>query len=384
MAAVKYWIWLSSLGVSPRRVSELLLSFGSPEALYFAGEEQLRETEGVTSEELSRLTNRSLERAKVIWEDCYRENIRILTLGDAEYPDRLRNIYDPPVVLYVRGQLPPVQELPTLAVVGTRHATGYGRRATHAVCRELAASGMLLVSGMALGIDAAAHQGALDVGSPTLAVLGCGVDIIYPRQNEALYREICETGAVLSEYPPGTPPLGVHFPVRNRILSGLSDGILVGQAPKKSGALITARLALEQGRQVFFLPGNIDEPQNEGSNALGLDGGQMATCAADILREYLPLYPDSFRLGRRRAPERVPQATGEQAVPPPRASEAPAERVLSPAQRTIVEKLQYEQVHIDDLITRTGLPPSQVLSELTLLEMDGVVRQLPGKHFVLV
>lgn len=387
MASMKYWLWLTTRGLSARQCYMLQHHFGSPEAVFFADETALRQVEGMRESALCQLRDKSLDVPRRILEDCYARQIRLLTIGDGEYPDRLRNLYDPPLVLYVRGQLPPVQEMPALAVVGTRHPGPGGERPTRKICRELAAAGMLLVSGMALGIDAAAHEGALEVGMPTLAVLGCGVDVIYPPQHDRLYREILECGAVLSEYPPGEEPASYHFPQRNRIITGLCDAVLVGKAPRRSGALISARLAAEQGREVFFLPGNIDDVMSEGSNALGADGARMVTCAADILREYLPLYPTSFRLRREEVPgterQSAPAPVSAPASPPKPPEPSPDFDAYPPVQQQLLRRLAQGECHVDTLMGLPGLTPAQVLGELTLLQIQGVVRQLPGKRFTL-
>ncbi len=390
MASMKYWLWLTTRGLSAHQCFLLQRHFGSPEAVFFSEDAALRQVEGLRESSLQRLRDKSLDTPRKILEDCYEKQIRLLTIDDGEYPERLRNIYDPPLVLYVRGQLPPIQEMPALAVVGTRQPGPGGERPTRTICRELAAAGMLLVSGMALGIDAAAHEGALEVGMPTLAVLGGGVDVIYPPQHENLYHRILASGAVLSEYPPGAEPSGYHFPQRNRIITGLCDAVLVGKAPRRSGALISARLAGEQGREVFFLPGSIDDPYSEGSNALGADGARMVTCAADLLRDYLPLYPTSFRLRRKDAPKPAPQtpAPEKRTAPPPDNSgrlERLREQLSSypPVQQALLTRLMEGACHVDTLMSLPGLTPPQVLGELTLLQLSGTVRQLPGKRFAL-
>ena len=258
MAALKYWVWLTALpGLSNRSRLLLLERYGSPEDVYYADAEELALTEGLTPGQAQLLSDKSLTRADRILADCARGDIFLLTMQDAAYPARLRDIFDPPVLLYGKGSLPLFDEEAAIAVVGTRSCTPYGLRCAHRMGYELARQGAVVVSGMAKGIDGAAMRGALQAGGFTAAVLGGGVDVVYPAENRRLYEDIAATGVLLSEYPPGTEPLPGHFPVRNRIISGLSLASLVVEAPVRSGALITAHAALDQGRDVFAVP---DQP----------------------------------------------------------------------------------------------------------------------------
>ena len=266
MAALKYWVWLTTLpGLTNRSKLLLLEHFPSPEDIYYAQPEDLPPVEGLSSSQAALLSDKSTDRAEDVLARCAKGDIFLLTMQDALYPDRLRNIYDPPVLLYGRGRMPLFDEEAAVSMVGTRTCTPYGISSAGELGYQLAKEGAVVVSGLARGIDGASHRGALRAGGFTAAVLGGGVDVVYPAENRRLYEDIAATGVLLSEYPPGTEPMGSHFPVRNRILSGLSLAVLVVEAPERSGALITANTALEQGRDVFAVPGPIDAPNSRGS-----------------------------------------------------------------------------------------------------------------------
>ena len=259
MSALKYWLWLTRLpGLHNQTRLLLLRHFGTPENVYFAEPPELSLVEGLDRQQAAILSNRSLDAAERILERCQRLNIDLLTLQDANYPNRLRNIYDPPCLLYVRGHLPPLDEEIVISAVGTRKCTPYGVACAERIGYGLATGGAIVASGLARGIDSAVIRGALLGGGMTLGLLGNGLDVVYPRENYGLYEDVAATGALISEYPPGTEPLPGNFPLRNRILSGVSVGTLVVEAPLRSGALITASRALEQGRDVFAVPGPID------------------------------------------------------------------------------------------------------------------------------
>ena len=286
MAALKYWVWLTTLpGLTNRSKLLLLEHFPSPEDIYYAQPEDLPPVEGLSSSQAALLSDKSTDRAEDVLTHCAKGDIFLLTMQDALYPDRLRNIYDPPVLLYGRGRMPLFDEEAAVSVVGTRTCTPYGISAAEALGYQLAKEGAVVVSGLAKGIDGASHRGALRAGGFTAAVLGGGVDVVYPAENRRLYEDIAATGVLLSEYPPGTEPMGSHFPVRNRILSGLSLAVLVVEAPERSGALITANTALEQGRDVFAVPGPIDAPNSRGSNRLIRDGAGLVKIGRASCRE---------------------------------------------------------------------------------------------------
>ncbi len=299
---------------------------------------------------------------------CVQKLIRILCLEDSEYPSLLKCIYDPPLVLFVKGTLIPEDDA-ALAVVGARHASPYGIRVAHRLSYELAEAGVTVVSGMARGIDAEAHRGALDARGRTIAVLGSGVDVIYPRENERLYGKIAQMGAVISEFFPGTEPLPHHFPRRNRIISGLSLGTLVVEARAKSGSLITVSAALEQGREVFAVPGPIDLASSGGTNQLIREGATMVVSTADILSALeLPL-------------QNVLES-GKTAKAP--AQEERVEKKSSHfdlEERRLLEILGERQMTIDELMFESGYALENISQVLLQLEVKGVLRWLPGGFY---
>jgi len=392
LAALKYWVWLTALpGLGSRMKLLLLERFGSPENIYYAEKEDLLLTEEMRPSQAAILENKSLQRADEILGDCERLGIHLLTLQDAAYPGRLKCIYDPPVLLYWRGRLPLFDEEAAVAVVGTRRCTPYGLRTAESLGWEMTKQGALVVSGLAKGIDSAAHRGALRAGGMTAAVLGGGIDVIYPAENRWLYEDVERSGVLLSEYPPGTEAIGSHFPVRNRIISGLSLATVVVEAPERSGALITANTALEQGREVFAVPGPLDAPDSRGCNALIRDGAGIVTGSWDILCEYQARYPHKLR-----QTEQKMQKMPEKPVLPP-AEENPAKTVetrkvidtgknqegLTDDQIRIMRILSAEEGLLsDEVAEKAELPIRRVLSALTVLEIDGFAVQQGGRRFV--
>lgn len=400
MAALKYWVWLTTLpGLGERAKLQLLAHFGSPEEIYFAPEGELLLAEGITKLQAALLADKSLDRAEKVLEDCARDGQFLLTMDDAGYPARLRNIYDPPLLLYGKGSLPLFDDEVAVTVVGTRDCTPYGVRAASQLGYELARQGALLVSGMAKGIDGEALKGALRAGGFTAAVLGGGADVVYPAANRRLYEDIAATGVLLSEYPPQTLPEAWHFPVRNRIISGLSVAAVVVEAPVKSGALITAENAMEQGRDVFAIPGPVDAPNSAGCHRLIREGAILATCAWDILGEYESRFPHKLRRAAPPMPP-LPRLAGEPKLAAekpktnasrPEEAEAPAlpcltaEELagLSDEQRTVLRALRTDAPLLtDQLAEDSGLPIQRVLPALTLLEISGWAAQNGARSFV--
>ena len=387
MSALKYWLWLSNLrGLGNQTRLFLLRRFSSPEEIYYADEEELLFTEGIRREDADILADKRLDTAEKILADCTRLDIRILTIQDAEYPGRLKNIYDPPILLYVKGRLPAFDEEAAIAVVGTRDCSPYGVACARKLGHGLATGGAVVVSGLAKGVDAEASRAALRAGGFVVGVLGNGVDVVYPYSSRSLYEDIAAAGALISEYPPGTEPVGRHFPVRNRIISGLCVATLVVEAPEKRGALITAETALEQGRDVFAVPGPIDAPGSVGCNRLIRDGAGLVAEASDILREYTDRFPGKLLLDRSHTP--APQEGYEveekekapaRAVPP---SFSLSKSGLTDDQMALLRLLDDEEPSIvDDLIDRSGIPTRRVLSALTLLELENLVLQHSGKRY---
>ena len=398
MAALKYWLWLTTApGLSNRTKLLLLEHFSSPEDVYYAQPDELCLVEGVTKQQAQVLADKSLTRAETVLADCAKDGQFIVTMDDAAYPGRLRDMYDPPVVLYGKGSMPLFDEEAAVAVVGTRKCTPYGTGAASQLGYELARQGGLVVSGLAKGIDGAAHQGALRAGGFTAAVLGGGVDMIYPPENRRLYEDIAATGVLLSEYPPGTEPKGSHFPVRNRIISGLSLGVLVVEAPERSGALITAATALEQGREVFAVPGPFDAPKSRGCNALIREGAGLVCEAWDVLSFYESRFPHKLRPLRATIPPLPKGAEPGSDAPAVPVQEAPAPTTpvlpvldisqdtagLTDDQIAVLSVLQADIPTLtDDAALLAELPVRRVLSALTVLEIDGYVCRQGARSFL--
>lgn len=389
MSTLKYWLWLSELpGLRSQTRLRLLEHFGSPENIYYADAGELLLTEDITREQADRLKDKDLSAADRILGACQRQNLQILTMQDAAYPARLRNIYDPPCLLYLRGRLPAVDEEAAVAVVGTRTATPYGIREAEKLGFGLGKGGAAVVTGLARGIDSAAARGALRAGGLTVGVLGNGLDVVYPPENRYLYEDVAAAGVLLSEYPPGTEPAASHFPTRNRILSGLSLAVLVVEAPEKSGALITAETALEQGRDVFAVPGPVDSEMSRGCNRLIREGAGLVSDAWDLLREYAGRWPEKLReADARETPRTLGYQERETAKTPPKKvpqtlSLSGEGAGLTDDQIAILRALTDEPMAVDDLIELTEIPARRVLSALTMLEIENYVLQSGGKRYV--
>lgn len=415
-----HWIWLAHRpGLNDRAKAALMQHFRDPEDIFFADSGAFDHIGGLSEEARQALRDKNLLPAEEILEACDRERLHILTYRDAAYPMRLKNIADPPIVLYYKGQLPDFDALPVIAVVGTRKASAYGLTTAKRMGYQIGRCGGIVVSGMAYGIDGMAMGGALTAGQKAVGVLGCGADIVYPLSNRALFQDVEQYGCILSEFPPGTPPTKWSFPKRNRIISGLSNGVLVVEAPEKSGALITARLAAEQGRDVFVVPGNIDQPSFVGSNRLLRDGAIMVSSGWDILSEYEALYPDKIRRDDRKLqqsayPEEVQKAAMEAEKSLPKVAQRPQRlgkkenlkkdldkkaidkeqsgpysdindilRTLSGDEQAIVTALKEGERLVDDVIAETGLTTGKLLAALTMLELKGILKRLPGKRITL-
>ena len=387
MSALKYWVWLSECrGVSNQTRLALLRHFGSPEDVFYADAGELLLTEGITRDQVHALEDHKLDKADKVLADCQRLGLRILTIQDAEYPGRLQNSYDPPCLLYVKGRLPAFDEEAAVAVVGTRDCTPYGIACAEKLGYGLTGGGAVVVSGLAKGIDAAASRGALRAGGVTVGVVGNGLDVHYPYESRYLYEDIAAAGVLLSEYPPGTEAAGSHFPARNRIISGLSLATLVVEAPERSGALITAETALEQGRDVFAVPGPIDAPTSVGCNRLIRDGAGLVSDAWDILREYAGRFPDKLNQdGAKEQPVTLGYQARQKAEPkpvPPTLDLKKDDLSLTDDQIALLRVLDAEEpALVDDLIEQTGIPTRRVLSALTLLEIEHFVTQHSGKRY---
>jgi DNA processing protein len=360
---IKYWIWLSSLvNTTPRKKYQLLQYFRDPALMWEADESEL-EASGLCSRKLiSHLTDKTVRKeTEQAFEAVRRSDADIITIYDKAYPELLKYIADPPLVLYCRGK--PQGDEKCMAVVGSRRATWYGLDMSKRLSRELAEHGVTIVSGMARGIDSQAHKGALEARGRTIAVLGCGIDVAYPPENRGLMEEIVCHGAVISEYLPGTEPSRYNFPARNRIISGISLGVTIVEAGEKSGSLITAEYALEQGRDVFSVPGNINSRNSTGTNRLIRDGAKIVTDVGDILDE-LKIAHD-------------PQNTYNSV-------KRLTEMKLNGDEKTIAQRLLNGPVHLDVISRDCGISVQMASSILLMLELSGFVEQLPGKYYKLV
>ena len=413
------WIALAeALGPRSPLLKPLMAKFGTPEAILASDEATLRAAlpdvgEGTLSAILRASTKKDPARI-TLW--CHRNGVRILTLDSVDYPARLREIDEPPAVLYCKGQLPSLDGRLAVGVVGTRKADAYGEQVAYKLSFEMAAAGALIVSGMAAGLDGIAAIGALNAGSETVAVLGCGIDVVYPKQHTRLAAEIASHGAILTEYPPGTPPNGWNFPVRNRIISALSSALLVVEAGENSGALITARYAVLQGKPLFAVPGDITSGRSKGTNRLIADGALPALDSEGILSYFRFLYRDAVRLdalpeamqysaltpealrpyglhicgdlpetatkqekkkslGRRK---KSAEPVTEETVPLPQS--APDTSALNPRQKELFALLPDTPFAVDAM-TEQGVPVSEAVSTLTVLEIYGLVRSIPGGMF---
>lgn len=414
----KHWIWLAHRpGVSDRMKAALLEHFSDPEEIYYADSGAFDHIQGLSAEAKEALQDKNLIPAEEILDRCSKKKLNILTIRDVQYPRKLKHIPDPPIVLYYKGQLPEWEDRPVIGIVGTRKASTYGLQTAKRMGYQIGRCGGVVVSGMAYGIDGLAMSGALTAGAVTVGVLGCGADIVYPLSNRALFRDVENYGCILSEFPPGTQPAKWTFPKRNRIISGLSNGVLVVEAPEKSGALITARLAAEQGRDVFAVPGNVDQTGCMGSNRLLKEGAIVAMDGWDVIGEYDALYPGKLRKDTSPSQLRVYPQELEEAVP-----EKPLEKVaqkpgipkkktplkknlekktidngdaapysdvnkpqpkLSGEEQTVFDALQDGERLVDDVIAQTGMTTGKILGLLTMMELKGLIKRLPGKRITL-
>jgi DNA processing protein len=356
-----HWLALSlSPGVGSILIKRLLDRFNTPEAVFRAPMKELLKIEGLGVKAAGEIQRGPMEKAVRRELSLLKEvGGKIITLRDDDYPKRLKDIYDPPALLYVRGELRREDEL-AIAIVGSRKTSPYGRWFTEKIGQDLARHGITVVSGMARGIDSVAHQGALQGKGRTIAVLGCGVDVIYPSENRNLFYQIIEQGAVLSEFPMRSSPEGGHFPRRNRIISGLSIGVVIVQASAESGSLITAGYALEQGREVFAVPGNVGTEGSRGTHRLIKEGAKLVDSTEDILEEILPQW------------KRGKETTSPVESPVPD---------LSGEEKVLYRLLGETPLHIDAIIRETQLDPGKVSSLLLNLELKGLIDQWPGKCF---
>ncbi len=369
----QYLGWLAlalTPGLGARMAGKLLGAFGSPDAIFNASLTALEGQRLPAAVAQAIHTRRPLSDAAKELAQAQAAGCRLLTWDEPEYPARLREIYDPPPLLYVRGNVELLNRH-VLALVGARRPTPYGNQMAERLARDLAVRGLVIASGLARGIDASAHRGALSSGSgSTIGVLGCGIDVVYPKENKKIFDEIEKRGAIISEFPMGTFPAPQNFPIRNRIIAGMSLGVVVVEGAQYSGSLITARLAMEFGREVYGVPGNATQPSSFGPNQLIKQGAKLVTSWEDVVEE-------------------LPTPVRAELVPVEAASAEErtllVEEALGPTERPIYELLTPDEArHVDEIVEKSGLTSSEVLAALFDLELRGVVRQLPGKQFLKV
>lgn len=399
MSGLKYWLWLTTRqGLDARSVLTVLDYFVTPERAYYADREEYDQLPIPPRARIG-LYSKELDTADRILGDCQRLSLRIMTLRDGDYPERLRQISAPPAVLYIRGKLFDFDEEPAIAVVGSRKPSQYGEMAAAKLGLELAAGGALVLSGIAEGLDTCALKGALKAGGPMVSVLGGGIDVPYPAVNRYLYEDVAAAGALISEYPPGTEHKGFHFPRRNRILSGLSLGVLAVECKLHSGTMSTVRHAMDQDRDIFAIPGAINAPMSEGTNWLIQQGAKLVTRGEDILEEYRDRFPG--RLGRReplspQAEQQRLEDMGREETALPVKQEIPVQEERPPLERVskaeqagrftddqlaILRALGEESRSAEELVEQTGIPARRILSALTMLQVERAVEEGAGRRF---
>lgn len=395
MAALEYWIWLSAAAVSPKGKAALLEHYGDPEIAFHAPKGAFALLPGLSPTEAERLEERDLSAVPRILEKCRQQELRILTYQDAAYPRRLRNIFAPPVVLYQKGTLPQVDQEVLISVIGTRRASVYGLKTGRDLAFQICRCGGCVVSLLTAGIDAEAARGALLAEGRCVGVLGT----THEEDRSLLGKELSVRGALLSEYPPGTRFQKQFFRERNRIAAGLSVGVVVVEAPEHSGTALFAQEALEQGKEIFAVPGNVNAENSAGTLAMLKEGAKLVTCGWDVLEDFQSLFPGRLHdAGRLSSPakERSSEPAPEKEPAPPQAQK-PVDKKPEPDyidlreqlaalpedQLAILTAIEKESSHVDDIILQTGLPTGTVLRHLTLLTIKGYVKRCPGNFYVL-
>ena len=404
-----YWIWFSQLReTNPQQKWDLLLKLGDIDSIFNAQAIQLRAVKWMTKPALDELQDRDISDAYALYKACKTNAIQLLPCTEPEYPASLKEIPDPPVLLYYRGILPDFSAQPNVGIVGTRKATAYGLRMAQLFGRQIAACGALVISGGAAGVDTLAIRGALEAGKPVVAVVGNGLDTVYPTSNTQLFKMVEKTGCVMSEYPPGTPALNWHFPQRNRIISGIAQGVLVVEAPDKSGALITARQAKKYRKDVFVVPANLDAEAAKGSNALLQEKAMPAYSGWDVVKTYQGQYPKAVEYNDGQTvvcpldfvtePEKKPvtklrnrnlkmsdavindKKTIDNDAANGYSGIETASRDYTPDEQEILNCLGKEPVFIDQIVAQVNMPSGKVMAILTMLAMEGKVVQHSGKR----
>ncbi len=435
---VLFWIWLAeALGAANPDFRILMDHYENPYEIFCGEEFELDHIPNLSQKTRKGLADKQLSRASVILEACQKCHIDILTYGDKNYPNSLKELEKPPVVLYYKGALPDFSKRLAIGMVGTRSLSAYGLRSAYTISYELASVGTLIVSGMAKGIDGVCSAAAIAAGGQTVAVLGCGLDVVYPRHHEKLMKKIEKNGAVISEYPPGTRPNGYHFPIRNRLISGLTQGTVVVEAGLGSGALITAREAILQGKDLFAVPANLGSQGAEGTNELLREGANILVHSEDLLNVYQYVYAEALHmevlpkakkhseadlrflhslgvieLTQRRemqetdlmpaaateAPveKKKPRTPAREPLPSKRStvgsvsSMEPAEKAepkklpdsLTPIQLAVMQALPDDRAFTADALSGLDFPSNECIAALTILELMGLIRRLPGGMYI--
>ena len=382
-----YWVWAQdALGISSSVKSDEIISyFGKAEALYFAGEYEWRISGIFTRGQINKLKSTGLDNAERIIAECEKYKIKIVTPDDRDYPSMLFKLPNLPLVLYVRGNLDCLKNKISIAIVGAREASDIGLRIARSLSASLSRSGAVVISGAAKGIDSAAHTGALNVGAKTVAVLGCGFGANYLPENEPLRREIAGHGALITEYPPHTPALGRNFPFRNRIISGLSYGTVVIEANERSGSLRTVNHAIEQGRDIFAVPGDITSSMNMGTNRLLREGAKPVFNAMDVLEEYAERFPDLLDIDRIETTLKTEAQRSKSAPKKVQTFEKPiVSQKISDKARLVCDAFNKEIMQADEMILSTGLSAVEFMSAMTELELLGVIEPLAGKNYKII
>lgn len=398
MTALKYWLWLTTRrGIDSVGALTVLDYFATPERAYYAGPEEYRLLP-ISPGAQAGLLDKRMDIPEKILEDCQRLGVRIMTFQDSDYPSRLRQLADPPAVLYIRGRVFHFDEEVAIGIVGARNCTPYGERWTERLAMELSSGGALVVSGIANGLDSCAIRGALKGGGPVVSVLAGGVDVVYPSQNRCLYEDVAAVGALMSEYPPKSPHAGGHFLRRNRILSGVCLGVLTAECRTFGGTINTMNHALDQSRDLFAVPGPLDGPMSEGPNRLIQQGAKLVTCGRDILEEYWSRFPTKLAASASLPPEKVEARLDPRRPAPDRpAPEEPAPDSSGPQREKIPREEQKGRFTDDELsllaalgrgtrsagqlVELTQIPARRVLSALTTLQIQGCVEEQPGRRF---
>ncbi|MDD6095230.1 MAG: DNA-processing protein DprA [Clostridia bacterium] len=407
----KYWMWMShACGQGSKSAVNILRYYGYPEYVYEADADEIKsKVPGTDYRVLARLDRKGLSEEEDILSWCDNKGVRVLTPETEEYPKSLLNLKDAPLVLYALGDAPDSDDYFHCAVVGTRNMTDYGKRMAYNIGTGLADCGAVLVSGLALGIDGMAMAGALEGGGRCIAVLGCGIDVVYPKEHEPLLKKVLENGSVITEYAPGVSPVGSHFPVRNRIISGLSQAVCVVEGNMSSGSLITARHALYQGRSLYAVPGAVGEAGAEGTNYLLKQGAKIVTKAEDIIEDYEFIYPHTLRAdgavphispdeaaqdysigkkgGRKKKSPKTEQRAKEEAPFPKEPEEKKTVRhidlaTLGDDDRKVFDFMADDVPMIAEEIAKCGLSLSQVMVSLTMLELAGAVEAGAGGYYL--